>query len=148
MLLIKNKKAHYDYQIDKTWTAGMLLEGREVKSLRLKHASLTGSFVKVVGGELFLLNAQINPYQFAQNDDYDPKRTRKLLLKKNEIATLAQATAQKGRAIVPLEIELVGNLIKLKIGLGRGKKVYEKREIIKKRDLDREMRRDSKFSRS
>ena len=126
----------------------MLLEGREVKSLRLKHASLTGSFVKVVGGELFLLNAQINPYQFAQNDDYDPKRTRKLLLKKNEIATLAQATAQKGRAIVPLEIELVGNLIKLKIGLGRGKKVYEKREIIKKRDLDREMRRDSKFSRS
>ena len=126
----------------------MLLEGREVKSLRLKHASLTGSFVKVVGGELFLLNAQINPYQFAQNDDYDPKRTRKLLLKKNEIAPLAQATAQKGRAIVPLEIELVGNLIKLKIGLGRGKKVYEKREIIKKRDLDREMRRDSKFSRS
>ncbi len=126
----------------------MLLEGREVKSLRLKHASLTGSFVKVVGGELFLLNAQINPYQFAQNDDYDPKRTRKLLLKKNEIAPLAQATAQKGRAIVPLEIELVGNLIKLKIGLGRGKKVYEKREIIKKRDLDREMRRDSKFNRS
>lgn len=146
MLLIKNRKAHHDYTITKTFMAGVILEGREVKSLRNKHASLTGSFVKVINGELFLLNAQINPYQFARNEDYDPKRTRKLLLKKSEIATLDQATNNKGWSIVPLSIELVNNFIKVKIGLGRGKQVHEKREALKKRDLEREAKRDLKYS--
>lgn len=144
MILVKNKKATHDYQISKTYLAGVILQGREVKSLRQKHASLTGSFVKVMDGELFLLNSQINPYQFARNDDYDPKRTRKLLLKKSEIATLAQATANKGWALVPLSFELTNNFIKLKLGLGRGKKLHEKKALLKQRDLDRELKREIK----
>ncbi|MEN8253473.1 MAG: SsrA-binding protein SmpB [Patescibacteria group bacterium] len=143
MKLIINKKARYDYEISKTYTAGIVLEGREVKSLRAKHASLTGSFVKIINSEAFLLNAQINPYAFAKNDDYNPKRTRKLLLTKKEIADLDQATNNKGWMIIPLSIFLKGRNIKVDIGLGKGKKVHEKREAIKKRDLEREVRRDT-----
>ena len=142
MKLVINKKAKYDYQISKIYTAGIALEGREVKSLRLKHASLTGSFVKIIDAEAFLLNAQISPYAFAQNDNYEPKRTRKLLLTKKELADLFQATQNKGWVIIPLSIDLKGRNIKVEIGLGKGKKVFEKREAIKKRDLEREVRRN------
>jgi len=144
MLLVKNRRAHFDYEIKKTLTAGIVLEGREVKSLRLKHASLTGSFIKIIGNEIYLLNVQINPYAFAQNEKYDPKRTRKLLLSRKEITDLSQATQNKGWVLVPIEIKTVGRQIKVEIGLGRGKKQYEKKEKIKQRDLDRETKRTAK----
>ena len=92
MLLLKNKKANLEYSIEKTYTAGVVLSGPEVKSLRNKSGSLNGSFIKNIGNELFLINAQISPYKFADNKEYDPKRTRKLLMKKKEIVAKIEST--------------------------------------------------------
>jgi SsrA-binding protein len=152
MLLLKNKKAYYDYQLDQKYKAGIVLSGAEVKSLRLKHGSLAGSYIKAMSGksgktELFLINAQINAYRFAgQNKDYDPKRSRKLLLKRKEIEQLVVASEQKSYSIVPLAFLLEHNKIKLELALGRGKKSFEKREDIKKRDLKRELNKKLKQS--
>ena len=139
MILLINKKAKFDYEISKTYLAGIALSGAEVKSLRNKSGSLKGSFVKIIGHEAFLINAQITPYKFADNRDYDPKRTRKLLLNKKEIYQLIGFSDQKNWAIVPLSIELIGNRIKLKLGVGKGRKQFEKREVIKKRDEKRKL---------
>lgn len=144
MLLIKNRRAHYDYDIQKTWIAGIVLAGYEVKSLRLKQGSLEGSYVKIMGEEAWLINARINPYQQASLENYDPKQTRKLLLSKKEIFQLIDLTNNKKLACVPLEFLLQGNRIKLKIGAGKGKKEYEKRRKIKERDIKREMAREMK----
>ncbi len=139
MILLINKKARFDYEITKTLQAGIALIGAEVKSLRNKSGSLNGSFVKIIGHEAFLINAQITPYKFADNRQYDPKRTRKLLLKKKEIYQLLEATQQKNWTVVPLKMELFGNKIKLTLGLGRGKKQFEKRAKIKERDEKRKI---------
>lgn len=139
MSLVFNKKAQYEYTISKKFIAGVVLSGAEVKSLRLQQASLNGSYIKEIGGELFLINAQINAYSFAKQEDYDPKRSRKLLLKKTELDSLIEASRQKGFAIIPLAFFLSHNLIKLEIALAKGKKEYEKRESLKKRDLQREL---------
>lgn len=144
LLLLKNKRANFEYEILRTYEAGVLLSGAEVKSLRNKSGSFVGSFVKLLGGEAFLLNAQITPYSFADNKDYDPKRTRKLLLNKSELAALEEITSQKGKTLVPLAFILKGNHIKLEFGVGRGKKAHDKRADIKKRDLDRELARSKK----
>ncbi|MBD3279145.1 MAG: SsrA-binding protein SmpB [Candidatus Pacebacteria bacterium] len=144
MLLIKNSRASYDYQILKTYLAGIQLTGAEVKSLRQKTGSLRGSFVKIINHEAFLINAQISPYKFAHDPEYDPKRTRKLLLKKKQIYQLKQATEKKGISLVALSFKLINNKIKLKIGVGRGKKVFEKRAKIKKRTLKRNLARKIK----
>ena len=146
MLLVKNKKASYEYELGKKYQAGIVLSGAEVKSLRLKHASLNGSYIKAIGNELFLINAQINPYSFANNEDYDPKKSRKLLLKKREIQNLIENSQQKGYAIVPISLELVGNKIKVLLAIGKGKKEFEKRATIKKRDLKRELSKEVKSS--
>ncbi|MGD9129624.1 MAG: SsrA-binding protein SmpB [Candidatus Woesebacteria bacterium] len=146
MPLVINKRAKFDYQISKTYHAGIVLTGPEVKSLRNKHASLRGSFIKILDGEAFLINAQINPYKFADNTDYDPKRSRKLLLKKKEIQQLIGLSDQKGWTIVPLSFELKRNVIKLNFGVGKGKKEYEKREKIKKRDIKRQIAKQMKSS--
>ncbi len=144
MILVQNKKARFEYDIEKTYQAGLVLTGPEVKSLRLKHASLTGSYVQIQSGEAVLLNAQINPYAYANNNDYDPRRTRKLLLSKKEILQLDELHKNGKRALVALAIELKGNLIKIKIGVGRGLKKYDKREKIKKRDQERQIQRQMK----
>lgn len=144
MILVLNKKAQHEYVIAKTYQAGVMLSGAEVKSLRQKSGSLHGSFVKVIGQEAFLLNAQISPYKYSDNREYDPKRTRKLLLKKKELLQLLEISTQKGMALVPLSFELRGKHIKLNIGVGRGKKLYEKRAELKRRALTREAERDSK----
>lgn len=144
MLLLLNKKARHDYDITQTVQAGVVLLGPEVKSLRGKSGSLSGSYVKPLDGELYLIGAQITPYKFADNTDYDPKRTRKLLLKKREINHLIEASQQKGYTLVPLSFELVGHNIKLNVGLGRGKQEFEKRQVLKKRALKREMQREIK----
>jgi len=144
MLLLINKKAKHEYDISQTTQAGIILLGAEVKSLRNKSGSLAGSYVKAVGNELFLIGGQITPYKFADNTDYDPKRTRKLLLRKKEIFQLKVAAEKKGWTLVPLSFELVKNKIKLNIGLGRGKQEFEKREKLKKRTLKREMQKEIK----
>lgn len=144
MLLLKNKKATFEYEILKKYEAGVMLSGPEVKSLRKGSGSFAGSFVKILSGEAFLINAQITPYTYADNQDYDPKRTRKLLMKKSEIEELLAETAEKGRALVPLAFILSGRHIKLELGLARGKKLHDKRAELKKRDLAREMARDGK----
>lgn len=144
MLLLLNKTAKRDYEILKTYLAGIALEGHEVKSLRQKAGSLKEAYVKIIGNQAFLINAQINAYKFASYDQFDPKRTRKLLLKKSEIIELAEAAGQKNRTIVPLSIETRGPHLKLQLGLGRGKKEYEKRADLKKKAQDRDVAYDLK----
>jgi SsrA-binding protein len=144
MKLLVNKKAKFDYEIHKTLQAGVVLTGGEVKSLRNKSGSLAGSYVKVVGEEIFLLNAQITPYKFADTSEYDPKRTRKLLLKKKEIVEMVGYTEKKGWSLVPLHFELAHNKIKLVIGLGKGKKEYEKRAALKKKAIQKDIDRSIK----
>ncbi len=146
MLLLKNKRATHDYAIEKKYLAGVILTGAEAKSLRNKTGSFNGSYVKVIGGELFLINAQISKYKFSNDDDYDPKKTRKLLLKKKEIISLVNELDKKNRTVVPLEFVTVGKYIKLRIGVGRGLKLYDKRAKMKKRTLDRETDRELKSS--
>lgn len=144
MILLLNKKAGFEYEILRKFQAGVVLSGAEVKSLRNKSGSLTGSFVKIISGEAFLLNAQISPYKFADNRDFDPKRTRKLLLSKKEIIQLQEASQQKGNTLVPLSFELAGRHIKLNVGIGRGKKQFERRAELRKRAVERDVAREIK----
>lgn len=141
MLLLKNRRATFDYEILKKYEAGIVLSGAEVKSLRNKSGSLTGSFVKLMSGEAYLINAQITPYEFADNRDYDPKRTRKLLLKKKELQDIEEISNQKGKTLVPLAFILSKNKVKLEFGIGRGLKKHDKRRVLKekaqKRDLEK-----------
>ncbi len=146
MLLIKNRKAHFNYEIQKTWNTGIVLMGHEVKSLRLKQGSLEGAYVKILNQEAWIINARINPYQYAVVEDYDPKKTRKLLLTKKELHQLIDEIDNKHLTIVPLEFFLVNNKIKLKIGAGKGKKLFEKRAKIKERDLKRQLGKNFKQS--
>lgn len=138
-----NKKAFHEYTIEHKVIAGVVLSGPEVKSLRLKHASLQGSFVKIVGGELFLINAMINPYPYARQDKYDPKRTRKLLATRLEIDRLIGEVAKTGRTLVPLSIIVEHNRLKVVVGVGKGKKTHEKREAVKR--LDEKRRLDATY---
>lgn len=110
--------------------------------LRLKHGSLSGSHVRVIGDEVWLLNAQIPPYPYARIENYDPKQTRKLLLGKHEILKLKEAQQEKGKAIIPLEVVLAGKYIKVKIAIARGKSQADRRAAIRKRDLERETARE------
>jgi SsrA-binding protein len=144
MILVRNKKAYHDYTLTEQFTAGIVLQGQEVKSLRQGHGSLVGSHVVILGNEAFLLNAQITPYSFAKTESYDPKRTRKLLLHKREIAKLSEALQEKGWTIVPLTFELQHNHLKLTIAIARGKKQFEKRAVLKARAIERDTRREFK----
>lgn len=144
MSLIYNKRALHDYTVSSTLVAGVVLMGGEVKSLRLGHGSLTGSHVKIMNHQVVLLGAQINPYRYADNRDYDPKRTRQLLLKKSEIARLESECDEKGFTIIPLSWQAMGRHLKLTIGLAKGKKQYEKREVLKRRSIQREVDREVK----
>src|SRR3989344_8572765 len=136
---IINRKALYDYTILDRFEAGIPLLGSEVKSLRAGHASLDGSFVRVIGSEAHLVNAQIFPYLYARPEGYDPKRTRKLLLHKKELISLKSKLEGSNLTLVPLSWYTKGPLIKLEIGLARGKKQYEKRDVKRKEDQKREL---------
>lgn len=144
MILLINKKATFEYEILHKFQAGVVLSGPEAKSLRLKSGSLSGTFVKILGDQAYLLNAQITPYKYADNRDYDPKRTRKLLLHKKELLQLQEAAAQKGLTLVPLSFELAGRHIKLNLGIGRGKKQYERRAELRKKAVERDIAREIK----
>lgn len=140
MLLVANKKVRHDFQVERTLLAGVVLTGSEVKSLRLRQASLKGSFVRLIKREAWLIDAQISPYKFASNNDFDSKRARKLLLKKKELDSLVGSDDQ-GRTIVPLAFKLINNRIKLEIGVAKGLKQYEKREKLKRRADRRQAQR-------
>lgn len=136
---IINRKAPFEYTIVDRIEAGVVLMGSEAKSLRLGHGKLDGSFVKMVNGEAFLINADIMQYSYAQPNGYDSKRTRKLLLHKKELISLESKLESAKLTLIPLSWYTKGPQIKLEIGLARGKKQYEKREIKRKADLKREL---------
>src|SRR3989344_2588574 len=146
MSFIQNKKAYFDYEILEKFTAGIELFGFEVKSIRSKQGSLEGSYVTVRGGEAYLMNATIPPFQTGNTPKgYDPLRNRRLLLTKKEIALLANHESKKGLTIVPISVYNQGKKIKVEIAVARGKKKFDKRETLKKRDADREIRRTLKY---
>jgi SsrA-binding protein len=134
---ITNKKAHFDYQLSETLEAGVNLFGSEVKAVRLGRADLTGSYVKVIGSEVYLVNATISPYQSGQIEDYDEKRTRKLLLHKKEILALKSRMQSAKLALIPVSLYFRHGFVKIEIALGKGKKKFEKRESIKNKDVQR-----------
>jgi SsrA-binding protein len=139
---ITNKKAYFDYQILETFEAGINLYGSEVKAVRLGRANLTGSFVRIIGSEAYLVNANILPYQSGQVENYDAQRTRKLLLHRKEIIALKSKTDGANLALIPISLYFKHGFLKLEIGLGKGKKKYEKRETIKKRDIRRSLEQE------
>jgi SsrA-binding protein len=140
-----NRKAYFNYEVIEKYEAGLELLGLEVKSIVNGRAILAGSFVIVRGGEVYIVGMQIPPYQAGNTPpDYDPTRTRKLLLNKKEIVSLSDADGEKGLTIIPLSLYNKRGKIKLEIAIAKGKKVHDKRESIKKRDVDREIRREYK----
>jgi SsrA-binding protein len=143
---ITNQKAFYDYEIQERFEAGINLYGFEVKAVRLGHADLSGSFVRIVGSEAYLINAKIFPYQYARPDDYDQKRTRKLLLHKKEIISLKSKSEAGKLTLVPISLYNTHGFIKAEIALGKPKKQFDKREAIKRKDLDREIEENLKNS--
>ncbi len=143
MSLITNKKVHFNYEILETYVAGIELFGYEVKSLKSGQGSLEGAHATVRGGEAYIVGMFIPPYQPANTPaDYDPHRNRKLLLKKSEIAELGKVEGTKGLTIVPLSVYNKGAKIKLDIAAAKGKKKFDKRETLKKRDSEREIGRN------
>lgn len=136
---VVNRKAFFDYKITDKIEAGIQLTGPETKSVFAEKVRLEDAFVKIVGSEAYVLNMQIFPYQFATNVEIDPKRTRKLLLHAKQIISLKTKLQQSNLTLVPLAIYNSGKHIKLEIGFGRGKKKWDKREAIKKRELQRKV---------
>ncbi len=143
---IKNKKAYYDYEILEKYEAGIELKGTEVKSLREGKANLRDSFVRIENGEAFLFNAYIAPYTHGNLFNHEPTRRRKLLLHKSEIKRLLGKTQEKGLTIVPLRMYFNNRgKVKVEIALVKGKKKYDKRETIKRRELEREAQKAMKY---
>ncbi|MEO0231913.1 MAG: SsrA-binding protein SmpB [candidate division WOR-3 bacterium] len=143
-IIAENKKVYRDYEILEEIEAGIELLGGEVKSIKNGAISLKDSFVKFEGGEAFILNLYIAPYKYSGSIPYDPERKRKLLLKKAEIKRLIGKVKERGLTIVPLKVYLKRKWIKVLIGLVRGRKKYEKRQIIKEREIKREIERELK----
>ncbi len=139
---ILNRKAHFNYSIEEEIEAGIMLVGSEVKSLREGKASISESYVAEVQGELFLINSNISEYKAANRFNHQPKRSRKLLLQKKQLNKILGRMQEKGYACLPLKVYFnKRNIAKVLIGLGRGKKLYDKRETIKKRDENRRKQR-------
>ena len=143
-LIANNKKAYHDYFIDETYEAGIELAGTEGKSLRQGNCSIKESYVSIDKGQVYINKMHINPYEKGNIFNKDPLRKRKLLLHKYEINKLIGRTKEKGYTIVPLKVYFNGSLVKVEIGLARGKKLYDKREDIAKKDQKREAERDFK----
>jgi len=141
-ILVENKKAYFNYQILKKFEAGISLIGQEVKSLKTRGVSLAGSYVIVKNGDIFWIGAKIPPYQPKNAPtDYNPLRSRRLLLKKTEIKFLIGKAKQKGLTLIPLKVYIIKGKIKLEFGIAKGLKKFDKREIIKKREAEKEIQR-------
>jgi len=142
--LAQNRKASYDYFIEETYEAGIVLQGTEIKSIRARKVSLNDAHVRILNGEAQLINMHIAPYEQGNRFNHDPTRTRKLLLHRTQIDNLIGSTQRQGYTIVPLKLYIKNGYAKLLIGLGRGKKQYDKRHDLKqkqmKRDIDRAMK--------
>lgn len=143
-LIANNKKAYYDYFIEEKYEAGLVLHGTEVKSLRQGKCSVKEAYIQIINGEVFVINMNITPYEKGNIFNTDPLRPKKLLLHQSEINKLAAQTAQKGYTIVPLQVYLSRGRVKMEIGLARGKKLYDKRDSIAKKDQQREALKDFK----
>lgn len=140
---IRNKKASFDYDILENYECGLELLGTEVKSVRNHHGSLVGAYVAIVAGELILMNAHIPAWQEKNVlGEFDPYRTRKLLVHKKERAELEKALHTKGLTVIPISLYNKGRVIKCDVAIARGKKQFNKKESLRKRDLDREQRRE------
>lgn len=143
-IITNNKKAYYDYFISDNLEAGISLQGSEVKSIRAGGISLNESYVKIIGDEVYLINCYIKPFEKSSAFVPDSKRMRKLLLKKQEISKLKQKVLEKGLTIVPLKVYLKGSLVKVEIGIGKGKKLFDKRATLKEKAVKREIENESK----
>jgi SsrA-binding protein len=143
-LIANNKKAYHDFFILDTFEAGLALHGTEVKSLRMGKCSIKESFIRIENGEVFIYGMHISPYEKGNIFNKDPMRVKKLLLHKAEINKMLGKVKEKGISIVPLKVYLKGSLMKIEIGLAKGKKLYDKRDDIAKKDQKREAERDFK----
>ncbi len=138
-IIATNKKAYHDYSINEVFEAGLVLTGTEVKSIRAGKVNLKESFCRIKDGEVFINNMNVAEYTHGNRENHDPTRMRKLLLHHTEIDKLIRMTEQKGLALIPTKIYFKNNYVKLEIGLGRGKKLHDKRETLKSKEADREM---------
>ena len=143
-LIANNKKAFHDYFIEDTYEAGIALAGTEVKSLRMGKCSIKESFVRIEKGEVFIYGMHVSPYEKGNIFNRDPLRVKKLLLHKGEINKLVGKIAEKGFTLVPLKVYFKGSLVKVEIGLAKGKKLYDKRADIAKKDMRREAEKEFK----
>ena len=143
-LVANNKKAYHDYFIEEKYEAGLVLHGTEVKSLRMGKCSIKEAFIRIENGEVFIYGMHISPYEKGNIFNRDPLRPKKLLMHKNEIRKLEQKIKEKGYTIVPVEVYFKGSLVKVQIALAKGKKLYDKRNDIAKKDMRREAERDFK----
>ena len=137
----RNRKAYHEYHIEEKYEAGMALKGTEVKSVRDSRINLKEGYVKIENGEMFLLNAHISTYEQGNRNNHEPLRPKKLLMHRREINRLFGKTKEKGYTIVPLQVYIKRGLIKIEIGLGKGKKLYDKRAAIAEKSAKREMER-------
>ena len=143
--IANNKKAFHDYFIEEQYEAGIALHGTEVKSIRMGHCSLEEAYIRIEKGEAFIYGMHISPYEKGNLFNRDPLRVKKLLLNRSELNKIGGKISEKGYTVVPISVYLKGNLVKLTIGIAKGKKLYDKRESIAKRDLQREAERDFKI---
>ncbi|SEG08079.1 SsrA-binding protein [Caloramator fervidus] len=144
-ILVENRKARHDYFIEETYEAGIELFGTEVKSVKLGKVNLKDSYAEVVDGEIFVYNMHISPYEKGNIFNRDPLRPKKLLMHKSEIRRLAGLVSQKGYTLIPLSLYVVRGLVKVELALAKGKKLYDKREEIAKRDARREIEKEFKI---
>lgn len=140
-IVVRNRKARFEYHILETWEAGLVLQGTEVKALREGRANLQDAFARVDTGEVWLHNMHVSPYEAGNRYNHDPLRPRKLLLHRREIRTLIGQVEQKGLTLVPLEVYFTRGVAKVTLALVRGKKLHDKREDVKRRDAEREIQR-------
>lgn len=144
-IICKNRKARFNYQIEDTFEAGIALVGSEVKSLRRGRANLTDAYAKIDKGEVFLVAAHISPYEQANRENHEPLRQRKLLMHKREIKKLVGKVAERGFSLIPLKLYFKNGKVKVQVALAKGKRAYDKREAIRKKDQRREMERLIKY---
>ena len=143
-LIANNKKAYHDYFIEDKYEAGIELFGTEVKSIRMGKCSIKESFIRIEKGQMYIYGMHINPYEKGNIFNKDPLRVRRLLMHRTEISRLDAKMAEKGYTLVPLQVYFKGSLVKVEVGLARGKKLYDKRETIAKKDQKREIEREFK----
>ena len=144
-LIANNKKAYHDYFIEEKYEAGIALHGTEVKSIRMGKCSVKESFIRIEKGEVWVYGMHVSPYEKGNIFNKDPLRPKKLLLHRDEINKIEGKITEKGFTLVPLQVYLKGSLVKVEIGIARGKKLYDKREDIAKKDMRREVEREFKM---